>query len=260
MLLISVSVLLLTNHCRLAGATSTRFLMKTNISKTPLQSAAALLEEDVGVLQQLNRTAQRFVDGTSPKQPIYVQDKPLSLKQYMIEILITWIIWAVLAVVAYFCCYRPMSPLPERKVHLSHSSAAEVSQHLEKLFSTGHFQCMQDSGICIFSFLCPSLRWADTTSLAGQMSFWAAFATFISVSFVNCISTGTIYGLFTTFLILHFRHKLREKLGMQSWTFLTCCGDCCFICWCPCCAIAQEARIVKDAIELGDDRFNTRVS
>lgn len=181
---------------------------------------------------------------------VLVEVEPITLKEYVAEAFFFWSTWAVLALLAYFCCYRPNSPLPQKK-----EDAIADPSRLEDLISSGHWQCLDDSSICVCSFLCPSLRWSDTTSLSGFLSFSVSWGAFTAVALLNCFTTGVVFGLFSTVLLLYFRHQLRDKLGVESWTFGTCCRDFCYICWCPCCAIAQEARIVKEAIQMGHESF-----
>lgn len=55
------------------------------------------------------------------------------------------------------------------------------------------------------------------------------------------------FGIFTTGAMLYFRQKMRMVLDVEHGDFRTCFLDCCFLFWCPCCAIAQEARVVQEA-------------
>lgn len=188
------------------------------------------------------------------------EPEPLTWNTYIQDVLISWIGWFALTLAAYFCCYRPSSPLPQRKVTSesgNHSTAADekVDMVLDELLTSGHWRCLDDASICICSFLCIGLRWADTTSLARMLGFWTALLVFSFLTFFNAATGSVLFGLFTTFLILYFRHELRSKLGAEAWTCRSCVVDWCYVCWCPCCAVAQEARIVKTAIEMGHENF-----
>lgn len=176
--------------------------------------------------------------------------QPPSLRMYLIDVVATWVVWLAFALATYFCCYRPLSTLPEKKPEAQVDSAA-----LEELFNSGHWRCLDDSNICFFSFCCPSLRWSDNISLAGFLGFFAALVAFSFMVLLNEASDFAAYGIFTAILIMYYRQQLRQKLGIQSGTFQTCCTDFCFACWCPCCAIAQEANIVHKAVQMGHNEF-----
>jgi Cys-rich protein (TIGR01571 family) len=182
-----------------------------------------------------------------------VVDPAFSWRGYIFELFMSWVIWFSLMLCVYFCCYHYQCPVPQRKEDAGADPKAH--QRLEEIFNAGHFQCMQDSNICICSFCCFGLRWADTISLAGFLSFWTALCCISAMAFLNAATTYVMVGFFTTLLMLYFRHQLRTKLGVESWSLSTCCFDFFYLCCCPCCAIAQEARIVKEAIEAGEEAF-----
>jgi len=173
--------------------------------------------------------------------------------RYAVECIGSFAIWFCLMMCAYFCCYRYQCPVPEKKEDAE--AGTKVEKIVEDILHGGHFQCMQDSNICICSFCCFGLRWADTTSLAGFLSFWVALFCISVMAFLNAAMMFILFGIFTSTLILYFRHKLRRKLGVEAWTLGTCCIDLVYVCCCPCCAISQEARIVKEAIEGGHEGF-----
>lgn len=241
-----------------AGAASKHFLGVSPPSSGVVTSegdAARLVSPDTGdwaswnnpVATRLGQVRSAFLHiSQAPRE----KAKPITWKDYIIESFYSWATWFLLALIGYVFFYRLQSPVPQKKADVLPDQV-----RLEELLSNGHWQCFEDSNICVCSFFCSCLRWADTTSLAGWMTFLTAFAAFCFVALLNSITTGGIYGFFTAFLALYFRHQLRDKLGVESWTFATCCRDFCYICWCPCCAIAQEARIVKEAIQMGHEAF-----
>jgi Cys-rich protein (TIGR01571 family) len=183
--------------------------------------------------------------------------------QYFGQMTGSWATWLFVVLAFYGCgCYRNRFLPIEPKA----SPADNINPELVELFENGHWRCTQDSTICIYSFLCPALRWADTTELAGFpqtwgccwgfyqepgfWKFWAAFFAFQGIVLLDLIGNGSAFGLFSALLLLYFRSQLRDKLGVDR----TCCSyfsDFCFVLWCSCCAIAQEARIVQKGIENG---------
>lgn len=151
------------------------------------------------------------------------------------------LVLVVLAWITVHTCYK-RGP-PER-------NPSTQSVDPEVLFKEGHFSCFQDSEVCLCACICTAIRWADTMNNAGQLAFWGGFILFAFAQFFSCLAFGYLYspfGIFTLIAMLYFRHKLREKFRLEPWTFKTCFFDFCFICWCPCCAVAQEARVVNEA-------------
>lgn len=162
-------------------------------------------------------------------------------KQFFLQAFISWCLWACLGVCAYLCCYtsHPFRPKTE---------ALQQKPELKELFTKGHWGCFENSSICLWSLFCPCVRWSDNTRLAGHMTFWNAFALFIGVAAVNALLNGSPeFGLGLTLLMLYFRQKLRDLIGLESYTCATCFLDFCYLCWCPWCAISQEARIMEEA-------------
>lgn len=178
--------------------------------------------------------------------------------------LFSWLIWMVLAISVSYFCYDYEVPL------LDGDSKADPKE----TFETGHFNCCNEEttwGICICSFCCPALRWADTADLAGFMPLWSAFGLVSMVGLLNCLSHGALawgmyqtilllyphvvlawglWGFFSTCLMLHYRQHLRRTFGLAFGNWETCISDFCFIFWCPWCAVAQEALVVKQAYEV----------
>lgn len=119
----------------------------------------------------------------------------------------------------------------------------------EATFMHGHFGCLADMNICLMSFLCPVVRWSDSMHMAGLLSFWLAFGTLAACYLPATIFIG-VFGIFLVVPLVYYRQKLRDKLGLPSGneTYVT---DCCFACWCSCCLIAQEARVINEAYMIG---------
>lgn len=158
-----------------------------------------------------------------------------------------WVVWMVLALIVVHTCYtRNFVPDEPSGDHAKHT------------LESGHFGCFADSRICVCSMLCPGIRWADTLSQASFMTFWAAFALWALLSLLNTAFTGVaVGGLFTFVAILYFRQQLRQKLNLPAWRCPTLCVDICFILFCSCCAIAQEARVVRQAFQRKEEGFET---
>merc|ERR1719464_1970267 len=91
----------------------------------------------------------------------------------------------------------------------------------------------------LWSCLLPSIRWADTMSMAGILpDFWKAFFIFFIIAAVTSFGFGVIGWIVMTCFLVFFRTKLRAKFEMQQSYF----ADFCCYCWCQPCLVAQEAR------------------
>lgn len=117
----------------------------------------------------------------------------------------------------------------------------------EETFLHGHFSCLSDRQTCVSTIFCPAVRWANNLHAAGLMSFWIAFC-LLTACFLPTIFLLT--SLFVVVPLTYSRQRLRDKLGLPSGneTYAT---DCCFALWCPCCLIAQEARVINEAYATG---------
>lgn len=204
--------------------------------------AAAILSP----MQSLEDLAESFISPPpSPAEPAI--DRPqLGVTRTYPETVLSWIFFVLMSLLVYFTCYKSCLPPPSRL-----EGAEPQLEDLQKSFTTGHWSCFEDSSICWCSFCCMALRWSDTQSLFKMLGFWAAFSAFAIMMLLNGLSA--LGPLFTTGLMLYYRQQLRQKLGLEAHTCGTCCTDCCFVFWCPCCAIAQEALLAKHAIETGHE-------
>lgn len=155
--------------------------------------------------------------------------------QYIGTSIITWFIWMVLGILIWCCCCGG-----EPKLLPFTADPVDTFQY-------HHFACFRSPRICCFSLCCPGVQWADTMNLAGLTNFWLAVLAFFSCALVNSLIFGGLacYGIFTTCLILLYRQRLREQLGLKAWGCPGCCFDFLYVSCCPCCAISQEAQVVR---------------
>jgi len=100
----------------------------------------------------------------------------------------------------------------------------------------------------LWSCLLPSIRWADTMSMAGILpDFWKAFFIFFCIAAVTSFGFGVIGWIVMTIFLVVFRTKFRAKFEMQQSYF----ADFCCYCWCQPCLVAQEARHAEEAYAAG---------
>jgi len=119
-------------------------------------------------------------------------------------------------------------------------------------FKFGIFDCLGDAGIMMASLFCSPLRWADTMRMAGFMGFWAGVALFLCMEFFSYVTLG-ITAIVTVGICVYYRQKFRAIFAMESGTWNTYCLDILAYCCCPLCAIAQEARHMEEAYEVGHE-------
>jgi len=185
--------------------------------------------------------------------------KTMTWKKYWRKVLtyvVSWATWTFLALLIYGCSIYP---------DVKRVFVREDDPNPKRTFETGHFGCFKSPRICLCAFCCPALRWADTEHMIGLLRTPVALTIFLLAAFLNCFIWESIwFGVLTSCLIIFFRHKLRAKLSLPNWTFSSCCIDLFYVCFCPCCAIAQEARVANAMCQLeakeraGRDEFAKR--
>jgi len=123
------------------------------------------------------------------------------------------------------------------------------------LFSMEH--CLGGGGhhskVCLCSWCCAPIRLADTYAkepFALVNGFWSALILVTCLFGLSQLTFGVTQLIFFC-LALHFRQKLRLQYGLESGG-MTWMEDFCTWFWCPCCAVAQEARQVEFVKKLGD--------
>lgn len=156
--------------------------------------------------------------------------------RYLFTSIFTVVLWMVLGILIWSGC-----EMGRRETSLPFSGDAVYT------FQNERFGCFKTPRMCCYSFWCPGIQWADTMDIAGTLKFWVAFVVFFAAAVMNCLllDGAACYGFFTMLLIVVFRQRLREQLGLTSWTCLGCCGDIFYVFLCPFCAITQEAQVVR---------------
>lgn len=156
---------------------------------------------------------------------------------HIVTSIVSWLIWVVLGVLI-LCFLIPSQP-----------EAWQDPEDPQQTFLRHHFACFRRPRICLCACFCPAVQWADTVHLAGFLKVWIGFAVFCACALLNSLTFGgfACMGFFTSCLVIVYRQHLREKLGLKAWSGPNCLFDCLYVCCCPCCAIAQEAQVVRYA-------------
>lgn len=146
--------------------------------------------------------------------------------------------WAVVAVLSFI--FAAFFYTRRRITGLEHTAQPE------RTFQRGHLECCSDPTTCCTALMCPWTRWADTVSMAKFMRFWEAFWLIAFLTLLDYLC-----GFVVALLLVYWRQKLRKELNLRHGDCPTYTRDCCFAFWCPCCLIAQEARVMNEACRVG---------
>lgn len=121
-----------------------------------------------------------------------------------------------------------------------------------KDFRAGICQWYQRPDICLWAWCCPAIRWGDNMWTMGAFrSFWFAMVLFFGV---HAMVGNTLDGMGILVLAIlgaGYRQELRQRFQMTRQGGSTYAEDFCLYCWCMCCAVAQEARHVEEAVRSG---------
>jgi len=113
------------------------------------------------------------------------------------------------------------------------------------LFSLDHC-CAHHSSICLCSWCCYPLRLADTYAKEPfplLSNFWSALILICCLIGLGQLTFGFTHLIFFG-LAVYFRQQLRKQYGLESGGFTWLMDSLTWI-FCPCCAMAQEARQVE---------------
>lgn len=120
-----------------------------------------------------------------------------------------------------------------------------------RTFRYGPFECFGRMDVSLWVCCCPAIRWADNVTTMGLLpNFWLAWMIWMGFSLVTGESQDLVALTVLAILGAMFRRELRLKFQMAA-TGVTFFQDCLLYCFCPCCAITQEARQVEDALRAG---------
>lgn len=161
-----------------------------------------------------------------------------------LQIFISLLIWILLvAAVAYFWHGREV-------VATDPDKTAEEFNDWKFRFCF----CFEDPLVCLCACCCPAIRWAETISFVPELlNFWPAFFIFmVLLALARFEVTMFMCVLILALMCTSYRQQLRNRFSMQEGgvTYLT---DCLLYFFCMCCAIAQEARHVDEALKCGHE-------
>jgi len=198
------------------------------------------------LLRRLHASVTAF-QGGSPDEVALIAQDPEQDGPSTGQVFSSLLLWSLLSgLVAYFYSIRKEKPgsVDAEKPN----EGVEVFQE----WKHGLFACHEDTEVTICALCCPGIRWAMTLSyVPGMLSFWVAFFIYICVELLGGLTAGTIGWVCLALLCTAYRQELRQKFNMEQQGGMTYITDAMTYLCCTCCAIAQEARHVEDALKSG---------
>jgi len=185
-----------------------------------------------------------------PPQDPADHPEPMKVTMPFRRILSGGIIWlAIMTTLAFL--YKRHKKDPREK-----DAPLDPKESPKSELENGHFNCLANGAsdeVCLMSFCCISIRWADTMDMSGILGYWLAFALFAGLAFLNMFSAGFFFALVLTCICVYFRQSFRAKFGVANCTPRIVAQDFFFYACCSCCAVSQEARVVDRAWQVGHD-------
>lgn len=187
------------------------------------------------------------VQGGSSEEVALIAQAPEEDQPSTGQVFSSLLLWSCLScLVAYF--YSNRKEKPGSVDAEKQNEGVEVFQE----WKHGLFSCHEDTEITLCACCCPAIRWAMTLSyVPGLLSFWVAFFIYVCVEMLGGLTAGTIGWVCLALLCTAYRQELRQKFNMEQQGGMTYITDAMTYLCCTCCAIAQEARHVEDALKSG---------
>lgn len=163
------------------------------------------------------------------------------------SLVVSCLLWTCLVgVVAHF--YRGNKEYPEIGEGLQTPEQHATFQD----WKFGFCDCCDDFQVCLCACCCPAIRWAETLSLVdGLIIFWVGFVLYMSLTLINTITSVLVCWFALALICTAYRQEIRAKFNFEHQGAATFIADCLLYCFCSCCAIAQEARHVEEAMKHG---------
>lgn len=200
--------------------------------------------------RQPHYAAGPATDGNHDKLKAYpseytIFERTRGVSQYFVKGFISVVVWAALTML-FGCFYHHEKQHPPQMDPEGVNVSLHDRERLDRQrWRFGLFECAEVPSLCLFSFFCAPIRWADTMRMAGFMNFFSALALVIGCTLLGSLTLGVGF-VFLFGLCVRFRLQMRKQFGIRSGL----CGvytDVLAYIFCPWCSIAQEARQVEEA-------------
>jgi len=206
------------------------FLRKTRVWEAPAP------------LSPLHVTHHRF-DAWTSEYMIFGRKHHVS--QYFMKGFISVLVWAALTMLIGCFYHHEKQHPPQMDPEGVNVSLHDRERLDRRRWRFGLLECTEVPSLCLFSFFCAPIRWADTMRMAGFIDFFSALALVVGFTLLGSLTLGGGF-LFLLAIAVRFRHRMRKQFDIRSGL----CGvytDVLAYIFCPWCSIAQEARQVEEA-------------
>mmetsp|Transcript_29215 Transcript_29215/g.67259 ORF Transcript_29215/g.67259 Transcript_29215/m.67259 type:complete len:273 (-) Transcript_29215:87-905(-) len=155
----------------------------------------------------------------------------------------TALFWALVSLITAIA-YRDQKKWPTKQQAAGNPTTAEMKE-----WSDGIFNCFGNLEICLCSWCCCPIRFADNVShIEGLYPFWPTFSLMLALASLSYFVPAWIL----MYVIgAYIRQKIRAKFGMANGTCMSVTCDCCLYTWCWVCAVSQESRHLEAASLVG---------
>lgn len=165
------------------------------------------------------------------------------MKALLLDALLTLSIYVILLIL-YAVYYEKSKEYP---VDAPNDGLSHTPEDLDGKWKFGFCDCWSDPCMCLLSWCCPAVRWADTVRMGGYLGFWCALPIYFIFSLLSNSGAFIAGAIPLAMLGTYYRQKLRARFSIAYCTCGTIAFDCFAYCFCPCLAINQEARTMDEA-------------
>jgi len=147
----------------------------------------------------------------------------------------TFFVTAIIILVAAVI-YKKTMAMPARDME----KYSETNDFKGQDFKHGVFSCFEEPKLCLCTFCCWGIPWADTMDVVGLIGFWVGLTICIGTIFLDTL-TGGISWFFMAAVFTYFRQQIRKQFEMKNETTDLAIDYALWLC-CPCCSVVQQAR------------------
>jgi len=165
--------------------------------------------------------------------------------QYFVKGFISVLVWAGLTMLIGFFYHHEKQHPPKMDPEGVNVSLHDRERLDRQRWRFGLFECAEVPSLCLFSFFCAPIRWADTMRMAGFMNFFSALALVVGCTVLGSLTLGVGF-LCVLGVCARFRLHMRKQFDIRSGLFGVYTDVLAYV-FCPWCSIVQEARQVEEA-------------
>lgn len=201
----------------------------------PAKPSLAHLGKDVGAVRAA--VPEGSVGGIAPYQPWTFENLILNRTS-----IITVFLWAALTSLVGVFYYQEKAHPPRLDPEGVNVSLHDRDRLNRRRWRFGLFECCDAPSLCLFSFLCAPVRWADTMRMIGFLNYFSALGLVIALTLIGFLTFGMGFIVLIGVMVM-YRQQLQAKFNIRA----NASKDLPSFIFCPWCSIAQEARQVEEA-------------